>query len=63
VASPDAAKWLAMCKEEMWTWKELDVYNIIPQLKGYKIIGSKWVFHIKQGPDGSIQKHKARIIT
>jgi hypothetical protein len=63
MASPDATKWLAVCEEEMWTWKELDVYDIIPQPKGCKIIGSKWVFRIKQGPDRSIQKHKARIIT
>jgi hypothetical protein len=63
MASPDAAKWLAMCKEEMCMWKDLDVYDVVPQLKGCKVIGSKWVFHIKWGPDGSIQKYKARIIT
>ncbi|SRR6266851_3642416 len=63
MASPDASKWLTTCEEEMWTWKDLDVYDIVPQLKGHKVIGSKWVFRIKQGPDGSIQKHKARIVT
>ena len=26
------------------------------------MIRSKWVFRIKQGPNGSIQKHKARIV-
>jgi hypothetical protein len=62
MASPDAPEWLAACEEEMWTWKNLDVYNIVPQPKGHKVIGSKWVFCIKQGPDGSIQKHKARIV-
>jgi len=62
MASPDASEWLAACKEEMQTWKELEVYDIIPQPKGHKVIGSKWVFHIKWGPNRSIQKHKARII-
>jgi hypothetical protein len=61
MASPDVPEWLAACKEEMRTWKDLDIYNIVPQPKGHKVIGSKWVFHIKQGPNGSIQKHKARI--
>jgi hypothetical protein len=62
MASPDAPKWLTACEEEMRTWKDLDVYNIVPQPKGRKVIGSKWVFHVKWGPNGSIQKHKARIV-
>jgi hypothetical protein len=62
MASPDTPEWLAACKEEMQTWKDLDVYNIIPQPKGRKVIGSKWVFHVKQGPNRSIQKYKARIV-
>ena len=62
MASPDAPEWLAACKEEMRTWKDLDVYDIVPQPKGRKVIGSKWAFRVKRGPDGSIQKHKARIV-
>jgi hypothetical protein len=62
MASPDTAEWLAACEEEMWTWKDLDVYDVVPRPKGRKIIGSKWVFRIKWGPDSSIQKHKARIV-
>src|SRR6266851_7828879 len=38
------------------------MYDIIPQPKGQKIVGSKWVFHVKQGPDGTIQKYKARLV-
>jgi hypothetical protein len=62
MASPDTSEWLATCEEEMQTWKDLEVYNIVPRPKGRKVIGSKWVFRVKRGPDGSIQKHKARII-
>jgi len=62
MASQDAVKWLATCKEEMQTWKDLDVYDVVLQPKGHKVIGSKWVFCIKQGPDGSIQKYKAQIV-
>jgi hypothetical protein len=47
----------------MHTWKNLDVYDIVPRPKGHRIVGSKWVFHVKHGPDGSVQKHKARIVT
>jgi len=62
MASPDAAEWLTACEEEMRTWKDLDVYDVVPRPKGCKIIGSKWVFRVKWGPNGSIQKHKARIV-
>jgi hypothetical protein len=62
IASPNALKWLAACEEEMRTWKDMDVYDIVPLPKGHKVVGSKWVFHVKQGPDGSIQKYKARIV-
>jgi Reverse transcriptase (RNA-dependent DNA polymerase) len=30
--------------------------------KGRKVVGSKWVFRIKRGPDGAIQKYKARVV-
>src|SRR6266851_1053548 len=30
IASPDATEWLAACEEEMWTWKNLDVYDVVP---------------------------------
>jgi len=30
MASPDTIKWLTVCEDKMCTWKNLDVYNIIP---------------------------------
>jgi len=40
----------------------MGVYEIVPQPKGCKVIGSKWVFWIKRGPDGSVQKYKACVV-
>jgi hypothetical protein len=62
MASLDAVKWLVACEDKMQTWKNLDVYEIVPQPKGQKVIRSKWVFHVKRGPNRSIQKYKAWII-
>ena len=62
MASPDMPEWLAICEEEICTWKDIDIYDVVPYPKGCKVIGSKCVFCIKQGPDRSILKHKARII-
>jgi len=30
--------------------------------KDRKTVGSKWVFKLKSGPDGSIERYKARLI-
>jgi hypothetical protein len=62
MSSLDAAEWLTACEDKMRTWKHLDVYDIVPWPKGWKIVGSKWVFCVKWGPDGTIQKYKAQLI-
>jgi len=41
----------------------MGVYDIVPWLKGHKVVGSKWVLCIKHGPDGQVQKYKAHIVT
>ena len=40
----------------------MGVYKVVPCPKGCKVVGSKWVFWIKRGPDGKIQRYKARIV-
>jgi hypothetical protein len=40
----------------------MGVYEIVPHPKGRKVVGSKWVFRIKRGPDREIQKYKARVV-
>ncbi len=55
----DAAKWDAACEEERHAFECLGVYEVVPWPKGRKIISSKWVFHIKHGPDSAVQKYKA----
>jgi len=59
----DAAKWDVACEDEIRNFQQMGVYDIVSQPKGHKVVGSKWVLHIKRGPDGQVQKYKARIIT
>jgi Reverse transcriptase (RNA-dependent DNA polymerase) len=40
----------------------MGVYKIVPQPKDHKVVGSKWVFHIKHGPDSEVQKYKACMV-
>jgi Reverse transcriptase (RNA-dependent DNA polymerase)/GAG-pre-integrase domain/Integrase core domain len=59
---PDAAQWEMACTDEMRAFEHMGVYEVVPRPAGRKIVGSKWVFHIKRGPTGEIQKYKARIV-
>ena len=47
------------CDAEKHAFEHMGVYEIVPHPKGQKVIGSRWVFRIKQGPDGTVQKYKA----
>lgn len=42
--------------EKNQTWKQID------KLKNKKFIGVKWAFKIKFNADGSINKHKTRLM-
>ncbi|CAM8920416.1 unnamed protein product [Rhodiola kirilowii] len=44
----------ALSKTQTWT--------LVPPPPNINIIGSKWVFKTKHRPDGSIDKHKARLV-
>jgi len=59
----DATEWDAACKDEICNFQQMGVYDIVLQLKGCKVVRSKWVLHIKCGPDSQVQKYKACIVT
>ena len=39
-----------------------DVWDLVKLTKDRKAVGSKWVFKLKVGPDGSVERHKARLV-
>ena len=39
-----------------------NVWNVVPRLHGNSIVTLKFLFKIKHGIDGSIEKYKARFI-
>ena len=58
----DAVQWEMACKQERKAFEGMGVYSVIPCPQGHKVMGSKWVFRIKRGPDGTIQKYKAQLV-
>jgi transposase InsO family protein len=59
---PDAAMWELACEGEKRQFEAMGVYEVVPRPQGKKVVGSKWVFRQKRGPDGTIQKYKARVV-
>ena len=39
-----------------------DVWEIVPLPDGKSVVTSKWLYKIKHGADGSIEKYKARFV-
>src|SRR5713226_5381573 len=58
----DAVQWEMACEQERKAFEGMGMYSVVPCLQGRKVVGSKWVFHIKHGPDGTIQKYKAQLV-
>ena len=39
-----------------------DVWEIVPRLEEKSTVTSRWLYKIKHGADGSIEKYKARFV-
>ncbi|RDX63956.1 hypothetical protein CR513_57549, partial [Mucuna pruriens] len=55
-------KWLVGMKEEMSMIKKNQTWMLVPRPHDRNVIGVKWVFRTKINPDGSLNKHKARLV-
>ena len=62
LASPDKAKWIEVMEKEMESLNKNDVWDLVTLTKDRKALGSKRVFKLKVGPDGLVQRYKARIV-
>jgi Reverse transcriptase (RNA-dependent DNA polymerase) len=58
----DWPRWKEVMDHEMGTLEKAGTWNTVPCLPGKNIVGSKWVFCIKQNADGSIDKYKACLV-
>ncbi|GJU49499.1 retrovirus-related pol polyprotein from transposon TNT 1-94 [Tanacetum coccineum] len=61
----DASKhseWIDAMKDELEMIKKNNTWKLVDLPKGKNAIGVKWIYKIKFQPDGSIYKHKARLV-
>ena len=40
-----------------------NAWDIVPRLVGKSVVGSRWIYKVKQAADGSVEKYKARFFT
>jgi hypothetical protein len=48
--------------EEYASIMKNDVWEVVPRLKGQKVVGSKWIYKVKHVVDGIVDKYKARFV-
>jgi hypothetical protein len=56
-------EWEDAMKKEYQSIIKNDVWEIVSRSKSKDVVSSKWLFKIKHGVDGNIEKYKARFVT
>ena len=62
IACTEKAEWMQAMETEMKSLKENYVWELVELPKGKKKVGSKWVYKVKTGADGSVERYKARLV-
>jgi hypothetical protein len=55
-------KWDKAVQEEMKGLSEMNTFELVPRLGSMKPLPSKWVFRLKRGMNGEVERHKARLV-
>jgi hypothetical protein len=55
--------WDTTMNEEYRSLMENDTWDLVPLLKGRKLVIFKWVYRTKYASDGSVERHKARLVS
>jgi len=62
LSRPERDEWLKSMKEELESMKTNKVWDLVDLPKERKAIGNKWILKVKRKSDGSIERHKARLV-
>ena len=54
--------WVDGMVEEYDSIIRKNAWEIIPRPEGKSVLGSRWIYKVKQVSDGSVEKHKARFV-
>ena len=62
LSSPESERWHESTQAEFDSLKDHDNWDLCELLPGRKLIGSKWVFKVKYGESGKIDRFKCRVV-
>ena len=54
--------WKDAMNEEYESIMKNDVWDVVPRPKDKSVVTSKWLYKIKHGADGSVEKFKAKFV-
>ncbi|CAL9005508.1 unnamed protein product [Prunus brigantina] len=54
--------WVEAMKSELAALEQTNTWTLVPPSSNQNLVGSKWVFHTKFKPDGTVDKFKARLV-
>ena len=62
--SPDSSEWTQAIESELLSLEANKTFSIVPKntLHGRRLVGCKWVFKVKRGEDGLVDRYKARLV-
>jgi len=55
--------WVDAIVEEYDSIVRNNAWEIVPRPEGKSMVGSRWIYKVKQAADGSVEKYKARFIS
>ena len=55
-------QWKLAMKEELQALEKTHTWDLVDPPSGKALVGSKWVYKIKQKSDGSVERYKARLV-
>ena len=55
-------KWKEAMDDEFASLQSNQTWQLVPRPSDQNVIGSRWVYKVKRGVDGSITRHKARLV-
>ena len=62
INGPDADVWKDAMDVEMEALRRMGTWELVAKPVGKTIVGCKWVYKLKYKPDGSVERHKARLV-
>jgi Reverse transcriptase (RNA-dependent DNA polymerase) len=55
-------KWKAVMLEELGALDKNKIWELVSLPPGKNAVGCKWVFKVKQKPEGKVERYKARLV-